>query len=362
MLPIAPRGYLLERYCFRQTAIAFVLAVGVVDSLLLINFALQVVRQGMVLRGSGDALLLPAALTLLSTSSLVLPAALLVATIQVVSRMRADGEFIAIQAAGGSWRHVAQVLLLAGAGVTGLALVATHVVEPRARRALTHALRSVAGRMFVEGGEPVRLDSSSVAQVLEGTHGDRHLVISTRDPSGTDAFTVASPDHVTFDPLHAQMNLELNHVITIEVGAEDAYRFTTAERVRAALPVQVGRAESATELSDGALLQRIAEKRRQGLRHGRDRLELGKRTSFPFACLAFSLLGIPLGYARSRGDKAYGYLVSAGVILGYYLVVRAADALADPHPFAARVLLWSPNLAAFLAGLAWLERQHGRPP
>src|SRR5262249_16037537 len=45
-----------------------------------------------------------------------------------------------------------------------------------------------------------------------------------------------------------------------------------------------------------------------------------ERFALPFACLAFSIIGLPLGIANRRGGKASGFSVSVGIAITYWLV------------------------------------------
>ncbi len=349
--------WLLERYCLRQIGTAFVLAFAVVAAALWLNFALQAVRLGTVAQGDPRLLALSAVLALLSTASILFPVALLVAAIQVASRMRADGEFLAAQGAGVSWQRMARAFVLAGTVTTLVSLATTHLVEPRARRALNRVLQLVAGSVFLEGGEPHRLGPSSSIEVVSGSPANRWVVVSGRSAKGTETTLVGRPDQIALDPSRAEVTLRLADLTAIEVNADGAYRVTRADTLQTRFPLKLGTSMGVTALSSDALCRRVQHRRQSGLPYGRDRLELEKRFAFPFACVAFALLGLPLGYVRTGGDRGYGYLVSALVILGYYSVVRVADGWADLHPTAARLLVWLPNGVPLGAALMWLHRR-----
>ncbi len=322
---------------------------------------LQAVRQGLVLLGETQTLLHPAFLASMSTSSILFPAALLTGTVQVASRMHADGEFVAAQSAGVSWHHTARAFLLAGGAATGISLAAAHVVEPPARRSLARYVQNAVGHSFLQGDDAVALPGGGLAEVLSRRDGTRFVVFSRRG-QGTDTVVVGVPERLLVDADGGRLSLGLSDVTFLQRNRDGGYQCSRVETVEATTPLRLPGRAGFTALSTPALMERVADRKRRGLPFGRARLELEKRFSLPFACLAFGLLGLPLGCFQSRGDRAYGYLLSAAVILGYYFVVRGADALANPYPVASRLLVWCPNVTALLVGALWLRRREGAGP
>ncbi|MGH8099939.1 MAG: LptF/LptG family permease, partial [Chthoniobacterales bacterium] len=74
------------------------------------------------------------------------------------------------------------------------------------------------------------------------------------------------------------------------------------------------------------------------------RTEINKRFSFPFACIAFAVIGVPLGVTAHRRETSIGFAMGLIVAITYFLFVIIGDTLrANPsvHP---EVLVWFPNV------------------
>ncbi len=64
-------------------------------------------------------------------------------------------------------------------------------------------------------------------------------------------------------------------------------------------------------------------------------VEIQRRLSFPFACISFALLAMPIGARPRRGGRAAGFLITLVLITGYYLMftIGAASPAGEPFPF-----------------------------
>src|SRR5215211_5723273 len=83
------------------------------------------------------------------------------------------------------------------------------------------------------------------------------------------------------------------------------------------------------------------------------RTEISKRFSYPFSCLAFALMAVPLGITTQRRETSMGFLIGLVVAFSYFLFVIFADTLsgnAELHP---ELLVWFPNVLFLVLG-TWL--------
>lgn len=85
------------------------------------------------------------------------------------------------------------------------------------------------------------------------------------------------------------------------------------------------------------------------------KLEIHKKFTLAFSCLAFVLLGIPLGITTKRAERSVGFGVSLGIVIAYYIVAVACEGLSLKGRFNPAVALWLPNAAMISLGiiLAW---------
>ncbi|MDQ6655354.1 MAG: LptF/LptG family permease, partial [Verrucomicrobiota bacterium] len=111
----------------------------------------------------------------------------------------------------------------------------------------------------------------------------------------------------------------------------------------------------------GMTLAQLMEQSRSGdhKEQSVSRTEINKRFSFPFSCLAFSLIAVPLGITTHRRETSMGFLISLVVALFYFLFIIAADTLRASPKMHPELLVWFPNLL-FLAIGAWMFRRLAR--
>src|SRR2546428_13806517 len=82
------------------------------------------------------------------------------------------------------------------------------------------------------------------------------------------------------------------------------------------------------------------------------RTEINKRFSFPFSCLAFAVIGVPLGVTAHRRETSVGFAMGLIVAITYFLFVIIADTLrSNPHVHP-ELLVWFPNVLFLLLGAA----------
>ncbi len=94
-------------------------------------------------------------------------------------------------------------------------------------------------------------------------------------------------------------------------------------------------------------INEIKEKMKAMEKNGEDttslRVELHKRYAFPFACIVFGLIGVPLGIQPRRSGRSYGFVFSILIILTYYISLTASEIFAVRHTIPAFLAGWAPN-------------------
>jgi lipopolysaccharide export LptBFGC system permease protein LptF len=86
------------------------------------------------------------------------------------------------------------------------------------------------------------------------------------------------------------------------------------------------------------------------------RVEIHKKFAIPFACIAFGVLGLPLGITNRRGGKSSGFTLSIAIIVFYYLMINNGEQLAANGKIPAALGMWGANLILFVTGLFLLGR------
>src|SRR5207244_12873028 len=86
------------------------------------------------------------------------------------------------------------------------------------------------------------------------------------------------------------------------------------------------------------------------------RTETNKRVSFPFACVAFEIIGVPLCVTAHRRETSIGFAMGLIVATTYFLFVIIGDTLrGNPHAHP-ELLVWFPNVLFIILGLFLFRR------
>jgi LPS export ABC transporter permease LptG len=88
----------------------------------------------------------------------------------------------------------------------------------------------------------------------------------------------------------------------------------------------------------------------------RARVEIHKKFAIPFACIAFGVLGLPLGITNRRGGKSSGFSLSIAIILLYYVMLNNGEDLAIRGRIPPWFGMWAANILLFAVGLYLLGR------
>src|SRR5438045_3212353 len=89
------------------------------------------------------------------------------------------------------------------------------------------------------------------------------------------------------------------------------------------------------------------------------RTEINKRFSFPFACIAFAIIGVPLGVTAHRRETSIGFAMGLIVAVSYFLFVIIGDTLRGNPRVHPELLVWFPNVLFIVLG-AFLFRRLAR--
>jgi len=364
---------LLGRYVFREIVTSAVLGTLLATFVVFLHkindlFALLVGAGHPGIR-TGVELFMLAVPPLLPTT---IPFGVLVGILIGLGRMAADGEIIAMRAAGVSSRRViAPVLLFAALG-TALAGFASLRLTPLALRISTDIINDLAKAQLSADIQPRVFDEDFPNKILyvddvrTGTTTVWHgvFIVDVTPPEqrtnglGEKAsgplITAAKSAIATSDPKNNRLQLSLFDYSTHEMGKDGRAQDVDSPRGEQVLYAKPPGEKTATyaAMNTAELLRRYS-----GPDPLEDRIELHRRFTYPLACIVLAMVGIPLGISTRKGGKSAGYIIA--LFLGffcYYLssvtLVKVATARKLPVP----VAMWLPDVAFFVAGVVFLYR------
>ncbi len=366
----------LQLYLLRQILASLVLTVAVFTFVLLLANVLKEIA-GLLLSGQATLAVVLQAVALLIPFVLVfaLPLGMLTATILVFGRLGADNELTAVRAAGVS-------LLVWSTPVIVLSVVLSIVcawinmdLAPRCRAAYKALLSKAAIQTAVLGPAEGRF-----------TRLGNHIVYvgKRRGAMLEDVMLFESKDGQKIRDVRAARGELIQETNRFRLKLFDAQVLErTSERwetrgylAEVELPLNFNRLSPSVGLSvkHMGFAQLIEERRtwRQqlgALPHSASSgfgsttpidVQIHRQISFSFACVAFTLIGIPLGIRSHRKETNLGVAIALGLLLVYYSFFILGLALDTRPEFLPHFILWLPNFFFQGTGICLLWRANGR--
>jgi lipopolysaccharide export system permease protein len=116
------------------------------------------------------------------------------------------------------------------------------------------------------------------------------------------------------------------------------------------------------EMSIGELRTKIKIKKMLHQDYTDQLLEIYRKFSIPFACIAFGLMGIPLGIQPRRSGKSYGFILGILVVMGYYILLTSAETLASNRTLPPLIASWTPNFVLIAISIYLLVKTANESP
>lgn len=93
-----------------------------------------------------------------------------------------------------------------------------------------------------------------------------------------------------------------------------------------------------------------------------EHVEIYAGFSIPFACIVFSLMGIPLGVQLRRSGKSYEFILGIFVVMGYYVLLTSTETFAYNGMLTSLIASWAPNLILITIGIYLLVKTANESP
>ncbi len=356
-----------DRYIGRQVLSGTVFAIILLSLLLVMGNVFKEIRPLLVEVGAPVWVLGKFVLSILPVSLIfTIPWALLASVLLVFGRLSSDNELTAFRCAGMSLVRLAFPVIAIGLAFSLLCLWLNLQVAPRFKKSskefLTEIVIQDPRSLLKTGADQNRMKNVKVDS--GGSEGDIfknfHIFMMEGDLEG-DAGTYVHADaaETVIDEENRQIRLRLTNAY-IEIVAEPGnYQPLIAEELEWMVIdySDTGnpnpKPSSMTNPEIDAFLASNPPLPEDFL--FRFEVEKTERYSSSFACLAFALIGVPLGIKARRRDSSTGMIISLCIGAAYFI---ATSLLGDAG--GGTWLLWLPNIICILLAIVLFRRARFR--
>ena len=354
-------GRTLRRYFLSEVTVPFLFGIGVFTFILLIARMLKLVELVVNRSVPVFEIIKIFAYILPTFLEVTVPMALLLAILLGFGRLSADSEIVALKSSGISLYQMMLPVAVFTTGVTFLALLLSLYARPWGNAHLKASLyeiaktRASAGlheRVFNDDFEGLMIYVEHIEP--PGDQLESLLIADSRDPNQRNTVVATHGFLVGDEETHTVTLRLLDGSIHTFLPGEKSYHktdFTTYDvtlNLAVALARFSQREKDPQEMMLGELREAIAARIAAGHTAHTERIELHRKFSLPFACVVFSLVGVPLGIQPVRAVRSRSFTVSLALIFLYYLMLTAGQALAEKGKLDPMIALWIPNVV-FLA-------------
>ena len=355
----------LDRYVFSEfwkiffgTALGFPILVVIID--LVDNLDKYLTRQ--IPRGD---IAMSYLYFIPESAFMVVPAAVLFATVFAIGAFTRHAEITAAKASGMSFYRLIVPIFFGAAIATGidLALAELMPVTTRMRNELLRDVRvtdaltrtnfafaSDLGRVYKVA--QLTIDRQQIQSIQIERKGSGAAYPTYLVSAASAIFDPAAPDGRRWLLKQGQMNVVSDTGTSFMMQFESGYDLHFSER-----PQDMMRApRSPQEMRYRELSRFIAAAERSGTDVNTLRVERALKIAIPVACLIIALFGAPLATSTQRGGAAYGVAVSLGTTVVFLLSVQLTKAFGGKGLISPDLAAWIPGIAFGVIGLVLLFR------
>ncbi len=360
---------IVNRYILKEISIPFLMILFILTFVLLMGRILQLMDL-MINKGIDFTDIAKLILYLMpSFLALTIPVSLLVAILIGLGRLSRDNEIIVLKSAGLSLYQLippvafAAVCAFAATSVIGFFLIPYGNVSTRnllfdiARQKASIGIKE---RIFNDSFDGFLLYTDEIPP-----HGDymKGLFICDNRTMEEPATIIAQKGYLISDPETMQVTLRLKNgsIHTTDSKLENYRKIDFG-----LYDINLNLSESNRQDNSGpviknsremSLLELIRKSNTPGL--GKTVLkdyiiEIHKKFTIPFSCLIFGIIGIPLGITKHRSGKSRGFVIGFTIIMLYYILQLAGEALGETGILSPATGAWMSNVILGIIGIFML--------
>lgn len=303
-----------------------------------------------------------------------IPWGLLTAVLLVFGRLSADNELIALRSNGVSITRICVPLGFVALVCCLICLWLNVQVAPAAQEKLRSTIFDLATRnpMALFGSDQV-IDQFPGRKIYvgkkEGNKLDNIIVFEMNDDALPIRVTYARTGMLEADLENKRILMHLYDARYQQRDEKDPFDLGKIRdgisMTEGTLPIsleELYEKEKKKPSRSALSIEQLLDQLKSGNKRERSesRTEINKRFSFPFSCLAFAVIGVPLGVTAHRRETSIGFAMGLIVAITYFLFVILGDTLRATPSVHPELLVWFPNVLFGVLGmlLFWrLSRQ-----
>ncbi len=352
----------IDRYLLREMLVPLLVGLGtfvvMITGHMLFTVVDRVVEHGVGLPSVAKFVALQVPYAML----LSLPASALLASSLALNRMASENELTALRAGGAGFWRILRPVLLVGLGASLVALVLAATVVPAANHAAATMLEHMVAQRPTLAFQPGKFTHTEAGWDFFAERVDRaqgrlgDLFIFQRRPREAPLLFHAA------EASFSEWGLTTGPASFYTLSPSGVRDWGELERLRVnlgALAFMPGiLSKNVNDLSFSELWAEYQEKESAGRGGGRRyAVELHWRISLAFACLAFTLLALPVTLSFARGQSLLGVLATLLLVFVYYVVMLWLRMVTEGGALPPVVGAWIENGVIMVAAGVGLWRQ-----
>jgi LPS export ABC transporter permease LptG/LPS export ABC transporter permease LptF len=360
---------ILDRYIFREILFPSLIALVALTFVAFLAFSREIgLLLELIVRQSATARDISAIFVAYVPNVLTftIPMAVLVGILTGFGRMSSDSEAIAFRASGISMVRLLVPVLVLGILAFAANFALTVWIAPQTAASLRNLRYEFLAKQVSLEVKPRVFNESLTNYVLyvqnaarEGFNWQGILMADMTQPEDVRIYFARSGT-VTKDDEHRTFALTLTDGSTHVVSPRSPNRWdhNTFDTTTISVPMPPAPPKDDRRVISETSSSVLWNAMKTGTATYEERVEFQKRVALPFACIVFTLAGLPLGVSTTRGSKSMGLVLSLILMLVYYLAFIGGTRIAGNAQFSPFLGAWLPNLVFAVLGIVLLARSN----